>query len=670
MGAVPATLGLAVLIGFALPLAWGTFPAIAGIVAAGVLVEVRSMRWARWLARAGGFASVVASLSSTQRATLVALAGLAAAVFLAVGARAGAALCIAHPAALWAVPVVVLGGLAVSRTSGRLRVALALVFAALVPAAGIHGARFESAAVDARGWAQSGPVHGIHPFQITAVVVDGYGPFDLPINDYVEPDGSRGYGPVALAEALERALHRIAEVHFSDGPARAREAFAGAEVEAMVTPPVYERLDREPAELEHPRFVVRSGTTGQRSSVEFVCPGRRDDPRGISGESLMNRMCPDKYASEGSAGLGVTGRWPGYAEGRGNERLGLSTWLGRTRSDDEAGRAWLADELRWTAFIVLGIVLVVIALPSGVLAGGVREVGGGACALAIVALCLAWIVGDASPRVDAWTRGVSTLVDARWVSWLPLFVLVADLHGLGARISPPPAGSVGSPRWGRLVPIPLLVATLLVAGGLSASTWVTPHVGIGEGLPLARWVEGLADTLAGTWGLSIGEIEGAIAATGVAILLAMAVALSSTVGALTHAAWPEIGGRKLARLAPLAGLVLVAAALVVSRKTEGAATLVPGAIGLCLVLQSGLACLARVRLGGARATAVLVHVAWTALGMALVVESFRMAEAPHPFVLLTTAAGLSAALAGLSLAVSTRRRGGSPPGSNAGESSA
>src|SRR5690606_31844197 len=147
------------------------------------------------------------------------------------------------------------------------------------------------------------------------------------------------------------------------------------------------------------------------------------------------RMCPDKYASEGSAGLGVTGRWPGYAEGRGNERLGLSTWLGRTRSDDEAGRAWLADELRWTAFIVLGIVLVVIALPSGVLAGGVREVGGGACALAIVALCLAWIVGDASPRVDAWTRGVSTLVDARWVSWLPLFVLVADLHGLGARIS-------------------------------------------------------------------------------------------------------------------------------------------------------------------------------------------------------------------------------------------
>src|SRR5690606_19202102 len=182
------------------------------------------------------------------------------------------------------------------------------------------------------------------------------------------------------------------------------------------------------------------------------------------------------------------------------------------------------------------------ALPSGVLAGDVREVGGGACALAIVALCLAWIVGDASPRVDAWTRGVSTLVDARWVSWLPLFVLVADLHGLGARISPPPAGSVGSPRWGRLVPIPLLVATLLVAGGLSASTWVTPHVGIGEGLPLARWVEGLADTLAGTWGLSIGEVEGAIAATGVAILLAMAVALSSTVGALTHAAWPEIGG--------------------------------------------------------------------------------------------------------------------------------
>ena len=35
----------------------------------------------------------------------------------------------------------------------------------------------------------------------------------------------------------------------------------------------------------------------------------RIDPRGPQGETVMNRMCPDKYASEASAGLGVTGRW-------------------------------------------------------------------------------------------------------------------------------------------------------------------------------------------------------------------------------------------------------------------------------------------------------------------------------------------------------------------------
>jgi hypothetical protein len=110
-------------------------------------------------------------------------------------------------------------------------------------------------------------------------VIDGYGPFDLPINDFVEPDGSRGYGPEALAEALQRDLAQIAEQQFADGPARAYQAFAGARVEAVVLPAQQERLDRPVEAPTEPRLVVWSGTTGWRSRVEFVCPGQRNDPR-------------------------------------------------------------------------------------------------------------------------------------------------------------------------------------------------------------------------------------------------------------------------------------------------------------------------------------------------------------------------------------------------------
>ena len=48
------------------------------------------------------------------------------------------------------------------------------------------------------------------------------------MNDYVEPDGYRGYGPEALAATIELALHDIAHTHYSDGPARARVAFGEA----------------------------------------------------------------------------------------------------------------------------------------------------------------------------------------------------------------------------------------------------------------------------------------------------------------------------------------------------------------------------------------------------------------------------------------------------------
>ena len=104
-----------------------------------------------------------------------------------------------------------------------------------------------------------------------------------------------------LGDALDRALASIAERVYPDGPTRIRRAFLDAEVETVYTPPVWERLDREPSEDIQPRFIVRSGSFGRGSRVEFVCPGRRIDPRGPQGESVMNKMCPDKYASEASA---------------------------------------------------------------------------------------------------------------------------------------------------------------------------------------------------------------------------------------------------------------------------------------------------------------------------------------------------------------------------------
>ena len=86
---------------------------------------------------------------------------------------------------------------------------LAAGFAISVPIAGVAGERWEAAGVGAQGWAASGQLLGIHPFQTTAVIVDGYGPHDIPVNDYVEPDGSRGYGPDELAAALQHAIRSI-----------------------------------------------------------------------------------------------------------------------------------------------------------------------------------------------------------------------------------------------------------------------------------------------------------------------------------------------------------------------------------------------------------------------------------------------------------------------------
>ncbi len=84
----------------------------------------------------------------------------------------------------------------------------------------------------------------------------------------------------------------------------------------------------------------------------------------------------------------------------------------------------------------------------------------------------------------------------------------------------------------------------------------------------------------------------------------------------------------------------LAAALVVSRKTLGAAALVPGVIGVSVVVSSSV-----LRLGGVRGgwVGLVAHLGWIALGLNLV--WLGTADLPlHPFVTVCTAAGLGAVL--------------------------
>ncbi|MEZ4453569.1 MAG: hypothetical protein R3B09_29205 [Nannocystaceae bacterium] len=304
------------LVGPALSVELGLAPALALLGLALVVADRRGALARAAFAEGSALGRLGPGLRRVSAAALVAIA----AILVAIAARTVAAVTIAFPATIGVLGLMIgIAAIAAALPDGqhRLRLAVAVAGALAIPWVAAVGEHFEAGAVDARGSATSGPILGIHPFQVLSVVVDDHGPFDVPINDYVEPDGARGYDPAAFAVALELALHRIGELQFPDGPARAREAFADATVEAIELPPVRERLDSPASEAPEPHFVVTSGTHGQRSRVEFVCPGLREDPRGRGEDAVMERMCPARHAGEGSAGLGVTGRWTGYTEARG-----------------------------------------------------------------------------------------------------------------------------------------------------------------------------------------------------------------------------------------------------------------------------------------------------------------------------------------------------------------
>lgn len=611
----------AVLLGPSLPVehGWGLPVAVVALVG---LLSV-------WRDAGGAYRSVPPLGAGAHAATL--LVWMSAAVLAAVGASIAMAVTVAFPGSIWAAPVVLVGAATAGWVGPRARLPVAIGMALLVPAAGVLGARHEAAGPDASGWAHSGPIHGIHPFQMTAVRVDGYGPFDIPINDYVEPEAGRGYNPETFADALERALHDIAKVHFEDGPARARQAYANATVEAVTLPAVQETLGVSPGAESQPRVIVRSGSWGQHSRVEFMCPGKRDEPGGPEPDKLLSRMCPNKYASEASAGLGVTGRWPGYTEGRGLPRVGIAPSSAQTRSLP----AVIRSERRRGALCWLALGLLVLLVPKGrtlLERGAPRFTAAVAVAGLTAALVLAF---ETTPGVGGvgFSEAGGTM---RWSAWLPAVLLLAGMPEIRAR-----AAGAGT-TWTAAA---MVVATSAVAATVARSGWITPEIAVQAGQPLKTWIVGAADVLSTARGLDVFEAEHGIAAMVVAVLSGGALAIVARAGASIAQHAPPLQRAAGWTRVPLAvaAIGLTAASFVWSRKTFAGATLVPGAIGLTVVLHSGLAwARSRSPLRGGLLVGSAVLSAW------LWISSIQAAtHADNPYVLTVSGVGALISLLGL-----------------------
>lgn len=607
-------LGLLVLTGPALP-TWGAGPALLGLAAAAALGAWRGAALRRWFAAAGGRDAALATLSRPRRAALATMLALPGVIAVAVAVRAIGGVCAAVPAAVPGALALLLAAAALARVRRPAwAVAAAALTAALALAGAGVGAQVEASAPGARGFAHGGPILGIHPFQSTAVIVDGHGPFDLPINDYVEPDGSKGYGPAELAEALQRDLAAIAELQFADGPARAYQAFAGASVEAVTLPALRERLDRAPDQEVEPRLVVTSGGVGRRSRVEFVCPGIRNDPRPREPDDVLERMCPDKYGAEASAGLGLTGRWTGYTEGRGRPRLALADAF----ATSPAAMLW---ELRTCAWIALALLAALAAWPGA--AAAARR---GGLALAALAGAVLVVMSFATwPEVQAgwWTRGPA------WASpWAPAAWAAAAAVALAT------AWSGGRGGW----PVAALamLASWRVATALTSLAWARPSLAATDEFPLEALVLGLGDALHRGTGARLDVAEALVATAAVGALVGLVLAVVRGVAGVAAA---RGRGRALAAIA----LVVAAGLIVLSRKTAGGSLLLLPALAVALAASSGLVAQAP----GRRWARWIDHAATSAV--ALVVAVAAAGDATNPLVVAGAAAGIAAVLGGLVL---------------------
>ncbi len=344
---------------------------------------------------------------------------------------------IAVPAVLWAVPIVAVG-LLLRRGEGWRRAAPALVIV-LALAAALAGSRFEAHAPQPRGRALSGPIIGVHPRQAASVRIDGFGPHDLVVDDYVDPGEGLGYDAVGFAAWLELELHEIARTHYADGPARARVAFENAEVrvvDAVVAP---EDADHYVATIG---IEVRSGTSGEGSKVEFVCPGRT---LGVRDSPEPSRACPRKYVVDGSTGLGLSSRFPGYAEVRGRDRARLAFWLGWPHGDARADRRSLALES--------GAILLMLVIGGWLLARRQRLGEGDASGVALAGSAALVLAGIAVLGSDA-------PLDA--ASWGPTLLAVAVLALSPAAPEPSTARDLG---WPLAALVALLAASPLAGHG-------------------------------------------------------------------------------------------------------------------------------------------------------------------------------------------------------------
>ncbi|MCA9691871.1 MAG: hypothetical protein KC636_19880 [Myxococcales bacterium] len=599
-------IGLLVLVGPALPVASGwLWPVIAlALVALGLFAR-RSQEIA------------IDGLPRSAEIALVALVGAVALITGTVIARAIGAVFIRFPAAI---PVVVVWILAVgiAWVRGRARALGLVVVILLVPLAASWGVAHEARGIDARGFAHSGPIYGIHPFQSTAVRIDGFGPHDIPINDFVEPDGHRGYSPEALAANLERTLHAIAETRYAEGPARARRAFGEATVTSVVTPGVQERLDKPPDSETQPRLVVTSGGVGPQSRVEFRCPGAPVDPRPLPADPVTEQMCPRKYTTEASAGLGLTGRWSGYFEARGNEQLGLSRLIGQTRSDDAQGRRLVIRELRWWAAL-LWIGVAGLAALGGRALEPVARLGGFWAAVTLLTLVglLTWQPGHGLGTIGA----IESAPTAHVSAWLAALVLCA----CGSGRARAPAG---------LSIVVVLAVTVALTGAIQAISWITPALYEvtatdaidGRWLAFERFVLPFGARLADAVGLELAHAEALVAG---ALTTALIGAFAALLGELRAAAQRfEVGGWRIPVIVAL--LAASGAGLAWSRQTWGGALLLPAAIALLVVARS-----VQSRGIGPQAASI----AGIALAAVSLVQAAGAADRPGPFLTVTLAAG-------------------------------
>lgn len=582
---VPAAVAPLLVVGIAFGAEAGWLSNLIALACAGALL--RRMEPGLASARARGLPGLgVAPGLAITGMGLVACVVLVTAIVVALGD-----VLVAYPAALGALPVLVLGALLRGKLRGPGLWGLALV----LPLAGWMANDIEAEGEMARGYAHSGPIAGVHPFQMTSVAIDGYGPFDLSVNDFVEPDGSRGYGPGDLALTWERTLRALADIHFPDGPARARKAFGEATVEVGELPQLRDE-QHNPISMG---LRVTSGTHGERSRVEFVCPARVLDPRPRRPDNVMRDACPDKYAAEGSAGLGLTGRWAGYTEGRGNARLSLAHLLGATRTDDRAGeRVLQLERTAWAA----GLLVLVVALARRRQVGiNVAQLAGSAALLGLVLALAATVAVVRTPLVPA--VGPAGAIGWGVGSVLAAATGLAGVAWLGSRGDDAEAEAEDGSVW-------IAAAVGLFALG---SAWSLASSESAVALATVAGPRGLVDVLADrtslATGLDVQGLEGALAAVVVGVLAGAVFSVLEPVAQATLRLGLDVESR------PRWVLVLVAvAALALAWLGVPGRVLVLVGVGAAAVLASTVSIASR-RIAGSRTLPDLVAHALVGAGL-------------------------------------------------------